>query len=290
MSTFAAPPLPGGGLPPGEVPLLRLLWEFFRRDAKIAMSYRVNFFFQVAGVFSVCVTFFFLSLMMRRVEGGIGSLSKYGGSYFGFVLVGAAFSTYLDSSLRTFAGAIRTAQITGTLEAMLTTRSRIGPLVAGSATYTLLFTTVRAMLYLVFGALVFGVQLRTETWPQAMAVMGLTITSTMALGIFAAGFIVWFKQGDPVTTAISGLSWLLSGVLYPKEILPGWVQQAAQVLPMTHTLEAMRLALLTGAPMGDVRGSLVFLGLFSLAGIPLAVVWFQWAVSRAKVDGSLARY
>lgn len=270
--------------------LLRILWEFLRRDAKIAMSYRLQFFFQIAGVFSVCVTFFFLALMMKRVEGNIAALQKYGGSYFGFVLMGAAFSTYLDSSLRTFSGAIRQAQMTGTLEAMLTTRARIGPLVAGSASYALLFTTVRTLLYVLFGAFVFRMPIAFDRWPEALAVMGLTITSTLALGVFAAGFIVLYKQGDPVTAALSGLSWLLSGVLYPKEILPEWVQNAASFLPMTHTLEAIRLVLLTGAKVGSISGSLIYLGAFSAVGIPIAIVWFKWAVSRARLEGSLARY
>jgi ABC-2 type transport system permease protein len=270
--------------------VIRLLWEFFRRDAKIAMSYRAQFFFQVAGVFSVCVTFFFLSLMLRHVEGSIVVLDKYGGTYFGFVLIGTAFSTYLDSTLRTFSGAIRQAQMTGTLEAMLTTKSRIGPMVAGSAIYALLYNTVRTLLYVFFGAFVFQLPIFFSRSPEALAVMALTITSTMALGIFAAGFIVLFKQGDPVTAAISGLSWLLSGVLYPKEILPLWVQKAASFLPMTHTLESMRLTLLTGADVGSIEGSLAYLGLFSALGIPIAVVWFKWAVARARIEGSLARY
>ena len=86
---------------------LRLLYEFLRRDAKIAVSYRLQFFFQVSSVLSVCITFFFLSIMMRRVEGTIESLQTYGGRYFGFVLIGLAFSSYLDSALRILAQAIR---------------------------------------------------------------------------------------------------------------------------------------------------------------------------------------
>jgi ABC-2 type transport system permease protein len=120
--------------------------------------------------------------------------------------------------------------------------------------------------------------------------MLLTISSTMALGIFAAGFIVWFKQGDPMTTAISGLSWLLSGVLYPKEILPAWVQRAADFLPMTHTLESMRLALLTGASLDSLGRSMVYLAVMSVLGIPAAIAWFHFSVRRAKVAGSLARF
>jgi ABC-2 type transport system permease protein len=228
--------------------------------------------------------------MMKRVESSIGTLTKYGGSYFGFVIVGAAMSTFLDSSLRSFAGAIRSAQITGTLEAMLTTKARIGPIIAGSGLYTLISTTVRTLLYFLFAAFLFELPMHFDTWPQAALVMALTVTSTLALGIFSAGFIVWFKQGDPVTTAISGLSWLLSGILYPKEILPSWVQRVADFLPMTHTLESMRLALLTGAEIQALERSILYLSAFSVLGIPAAVLWFKFAVGRAKVAGSLARY
>lgn len=270
--------------------LLRLLWAFVRRDAKIAMSYRLQFFFQAASVLSLSITFFFLSLMMRGVEGGIVALQRYGGGYFGFVLVGIAFSTYLDAALRTFSASIRQAQITGTLEAMLTTRTRIGPLIGGSAIYTLLFTTLRVGLFLFFGATMFRLDLHLEAWPAVLTIVALTVTATLALGVFAAGFIVLFKQGDPVTAGINGLSWLLSGVLYPKEILPGWVQQVAELLPMTHTLEAVRLAILTGAPLEDLTGAVVYLGGFSALGIPFALAWFGWCVRRARVAGSLASY
>ena len=273
-----------------QPPFGRLVLAFFRRDAKIALSYRFQFFFQVAGLLSICVTFFFLSLMLRRVEGGISSLSKYGGSYFGFALIGIAVSSYIDMSLRTFSFSIRSAQMTGTFEAMLTTRTSIGALVAGSSVYTLCFSMLRVAILLGFGVGMFGVTMHLETWPVLLVVLGLTVASTMALGIFSAGFIVLFKQGDPMTSAISGLSWLLSGVLYPKEILPSWVQDVANLLPLTHALEATRLALLQGAQFDTLEGSVFGLGIFAGLGIPISLVWFAWSVGRARVAGSLARY
>jgi ABC-2 type transport system permease protein len=266
------------------------MYEFFRRDTKIALSYRFQAFFQVAGLLSILVTFFFLSVMLRRVEGGIPTLSKYGGSYFAFAVIGIAVSTYIDNSLRTFALSIRTAQMTGTFEAMLTTRAGIGALVAGSSIYTLVFSTLRSALLVAFGGAIFGMGLHIETWPAVVVIVALTITSTTALGIFSAGFIVLFKQGDPLNTAISGLSWLLSGVLYPKEILPGWVQSVASVLPMTHSLESLRLALLTGVPLDGHAADILGLSIFTGVGIPASLLWFRWAVGRARVAGSLARY
>lgn len=263
---------------------------FVRRDVLVALSYRLQFFLQVASVLSLSITFFFLSLMMARAEAHIVSLGKYGGRYFGFVLVGLAFSTFLDGTLRTFGFVIRQAQMTGTLEAMLTTRARIGSIVAGSALYTLMNTSLRTVMFGVFGVVVFQQRLHFEAWPVLLGVFGLTVLCTLALGIFSAGFIVLFKQGDPVTAGISGLSWLLSGVLYPKEILPDWVQRVADVLPLTHTLETMRLGLLTDATGSDLNRGVVHLAVFAGVGLPMSILWFGWAVGRARVAGSLAKY
>ena len=127
-------------------------------------------------------------------------------------------------------------------------------------------------------------------WPQGALVLALTVLATLALGIFAAGFIVWFKQGDPITGAIAGLSWLLSGVLYPKEIFPAQVQALAECLPMTHTLRAMRLTLLADADVSAFTDSVVFLTGFAAIGIPGALLWFRFALGRARAAGSLAKY
>ena len=72
--------------------------------------------------------------------------------------------------------------------------------------------------------------------------------------------------------------------------MPAWVQQIADFLPLTHTLESMRLALLTGAPAESLGRSVMHLTFFAGIGIPIAIVWFGWAVDRARVAGSLAKY
>ena len=269
---------------------IRLLGAFLIRDAKIAFSYRLHFFLQASSVLTVLFTFFFLSLMLRRVEGDIESLQRYGGSYFGFALVGAAFSGYFDSALRTFGQGIRQAQMTGTFEAMVATPASLSWVVAGSAVYPLVRTTLRTALFLGFGAFMFSPGLTLFAWPAALLTLVATLGAALAFGVFSAGFIVLFKQGDPVTGALTGLSWLLSGIVYPREILPEWVQRVADGLPMTHTLEAMRLAFLTGATVAEVGRPLAFLGGFALLGLPLALLWFRWAMLRARITGSLAKY
>ena len=73
-------------------------------------------------------------------------------------------------------------------------------------------------------------------------------------------------------------------------VLPGWLRAAGRLLPLTHALEALRLALLSGAPLRALYPSLVALGLFAGVLTPAGVVLFVYALRRARVDGSLTHY
>ncbi len=248
------------------------------------------FIFQLASVITICFTFFFLALLFRQVPGGVASLGRYGGDYFGFALVGAAFSTYFDSALRTFGHGVRQAQITGTFEAMLATPLSLSVAVGGSGVYPLVFHTARVALFLGLGALLVPGGFAAANWSAALLVFIATVGSALVFGVFSAGFIVWFKQGDPVTGAFAGLSWLFAGILYPVEILPLPAQKIALALPMTHALEGLRLTLLSGATVQEVKGPLTTLTLIGVIGLPLSLMWFRLAVRRARVAGSLAKY
>ncbi len=269
---------------------LAVLWAFVVRDLRIASTYRFQLFVQVAAMFSLAVTFFFVSLMLRGVDRKLPELAPYGGSYFAFVVLGLAVSLFMDAALRSFSLSVRTAQVTGTLEAMLATRTPVGLVVLGSALSSLVGTFARSAILVGLAVAVFGVPVAPGALALAALVVLLTGLATAALGIVAASFIVATKQGDPITTAISGLSWLFSGVLYPREILPPPVQSLAQALPMTHALDGLRRTLLLGAGWDDVSGSVLGLAGFVALAVPLGLAAFAFAVRRARAAGSLAQY
>ena len=58
--------------------------------------------------------------------------------------------------------------------------------------------------------------------------------------------VLAFKRADPSSWLVQGLSYLLGGVYYPVAVLPEWGQTLANILPITHALEAMRKLLLLG--------------------------------------------
>ena len=86
------------------------LWK----DTLTASSYRMSFLFQFVGPLFMILSFFFLSRLLE--EAPLTGLSRYGGDYFSFVLVGLVFTTFTALTLSSMVSTIRKGQTTGTLE------------------------------------------------------------------------------------------------------------------------------------------------------------------------------
>lgn len=267
---------------------LRKIWAFLVKDFLTDASYRLAFAGQIVFLFFLVASFYFFARMFEGLE--IRSLSPYGGSYFPFVLVGLAFSSYLGVAVRSFADTIRNAQVLGTLEALLVTPTPAGQIIVFSTFYDFLSTSLRVVLILGLGAALFDVRFEQANWPAAMLVLALTIVSFSFLGVLSAGVVLAFKRADPSSWLVQGLSYLLGGVYYPVAVLPEWGQTLANLLPITHALEAMRRLLLTGAQLSEVWGSILGLLIFSAVAGPLGLVAFWLALRRVRREGSLSQF
>jgi ABC-2 type transport system permease protein len=98
------------------------------------------------------------------------------------------------------------------------------------------------------------------------------------------------KKGDPIAWIFGGVSTLLAGVYYPISVLPDWLTPLSHILPMTYALDAMRLAMLRGYSIYDVRVDILALLGFTVVLTPLAFVAFRKALKQAKREGSLIQY
>ena len=261
---------------------------FLRRDIINEISYKLSFFLQLLGIFPVVLMFFFLSRLVGSTISG--PLQPYGGNYFPFVLIGIAVQNYLTLSLSGFSGSLRESQLSGTLEAVMATPVRLPSFLMGSTAYSFVLNALRIFIYLAVGSLLFDVHFNWSRLPAALGVICLTIAAFSSLGIFSAGFIMLFKRGDPVNWGFSVISWLLGGVYYPVTILPLWLQKVASIIPMTHSLEALRLILLTEEGFSGIWDNLLVLGLWGAIGLPVSLFCFRYALNRAKMRGALGHY
>jgi ABC-2 type transport system permease protein len=261
---------------------------FLKRDLSLNLSYRLSFLMQFTGIFISVALFYFLSQLFGTAL--IPQLEQYGGDYFSFVLIGLAFSGYMGLSLSSFAQSIREGQMMGTLEIILLSPTRLSAILLSSSLWSYLLTTLRVVIYLVVGVMVFGASLSQANFVTAIVVLVLSIASFSGIGILSAAIVLMVKKGDPVAWALGNVSSLLAGVYYPIAVLPDWLEPISRFIPLTYALDAMRLAMLKGSSLYDVRLDILALLGFTLVLTPLAFLVFQKALKRAKKEGSLIQY
>ena len=261
---------------------------FLKRDLSQALSYRLSFLLQLGSIFFSVAIFYFLSRLFGSAVAP--QLAAYGGDYFSFVLIGLAFTGFLGLSLSNFAQSIREGQMMGTLEIMLLSPTRLSAILLSSSLWAYVLTTLRVVVYLLVGALVFGASLSQANIGTALLVMFLSIASFSGIGILSASVVLLMKKGDPIAWLLGGASSLLAGVYYPISVLPDWLEPLSRILPLTYALDAMRLAMLQGYSLYELRLDILVLLGFTVVLTPLSFMVFRKALKRAKMEGSLIQY
>ncbi len=267
--------------------VLRKTLSFVLRDLRIAMSYPFAFILGFGGIFFSVLIWFFFS---RMIEGGSPRLlEKYGGGYFSFVIVGIALQNYLSVAMGGLTRSIRESQMLGTLEMLLASPTSLPLIIFASSVGPFLVTTFRILIYFSFG-IVCGMHFHVKSPPAVLVVFFLSIISFSTLGIISASIILVIKRGDPVSLLVSAFSTLFSGIYYPVEVLPGFLQKVAWFVPVTHSAEALRMVLLSGKTMDFVMPQIIWLSVFSLLALPLSLTIFSRGVKIARIHGTLGHF
>jgi ABC-2 type transport system permease protein len=266
--------------------ILRDMLLFFRRDVRIASTYRVPFVLEVFQALFGTATLYYVARFVDSPQ--LRDALAPGTSYFAFSLVGFVFFDYLHAALDSFDRSLEEARDTGTLEPLLVTQVSLPVILAGSATYPFVATTLRVAVYLAWGNILFGFPLRTANWLSVAVVLAATVLSFSGLGIFSSAFLLLFKRGNPSKWLFLGVSSVAGGMLFPVSVLPGWLQVVAHLNPITYALDAMRAALLEGAGIAAIGRLLSVLLLFAVILLPSSMLAFSWALRRTKITGTLA--
>jgi ABC-2 type transport system permease protein len=260
---------------------------FLKRDFRQESSYRLAFVTSFGGALTTLLSAGFLS---RIVPGHQPALKAYGSDYFTFVLIGTAALSYFSVALGTFATNLSQEQQQGTMEALLVTPTDPRAILLCGATWPFLFATVQLILYLVVGAALFHAKVAAENLALAAVMMFLTVVAFSAVGLVAAGVMVLAKRTGVIIGFAGSVFALLGGVLYPISVLPRFLRVLAQLLPMVHGLDAVRLSLVSDPNLAAIgRDAIILIG-FAVVLVPAALQTFQLALRRARRIGSLSHY
>jgi ABC-2 type transport system permease protein len=257
---------------------------YLRRDWLVWSSYRFAALWQILVV-TIVVTG--VGLAGNTL---VSKAADFNGStdFASFVLAGLAFTDALFAGLTGPSRAVRDGQTSGTLEPVLLTPVSTWQFILAASVFQAVLAFVRTALF-VFAAVVFLGYWHHADVVGVVLVLVPAFATFLGLGLLAAAFTMVVKQGDPVVGGYMALSGLLGGTIIPITLLPGWVQGFSAVLPLTHALCGLRLAL-DGASLGGVAGPIAILTVMAVIALPGGLYAATWATRRARKEGSLVVY
>lgn len=264
--------------------LVDKLLSLARRDLLTAMRYRMGFMLHGASLLIEMVTLYYLA----RAVGP--QFHPDGIAYFPFLLIGTSYATFLATGVSAFVSAVREAQLTGTMEALMTTATPLYQIIALTVLSTFSAYLVSTLLFVAVGLILFHVPLGHPNIAGALLVLTLSILTAFSLGIFAAGVQVIMQKGVAVLWLLNTAMAFLSGTMFPVSVLPSFFRKLSMLIPVTHSLDGLRLALFRGAGFRELATPVLALAIFSSVLLPLSILSFSWAVRRAKLEGSVAFY
>ena len=174
---------------------------------------------------------------------------------------------------------------------VVVTPSSLFPFLLGRSLARVAISFVAVALTLAIGVLFLDVRLAPNLLLLPATVLG--VLSVIALGVFMAGWCLQLRQEAwSYPEAIAGALYLVSGAVFPIDILPSIVQPIALATPTTWWLEASRRGLLGHGSPGTIGtlsdGTvLLILAVSTAIVIPLSLAAFAWFMRRARQAGLL---
>jgi len=160
----------------------------------------------------------------------------------------------------------------------------------GSTLFSLLYGFLHTAVILAVVVLFFRLNLSQANLVGAALVLLAGSVSMVGLGIMASVMPLLFpERGAQMTHVIQALLLLVSGVYYPIEVLPDWMQKVSTISPVTYVLQGARAAVIDGAPLRDLRHFFWPLLIIGVVMVPLGVYIFGICERYAKRTGKLKR-
>jgi ABC-2 type transport system permease protein len=266
---------------------LKATYAFMERNANLVKRYwsweLVWLVYSIAN--SLSVSYIGLGMVMI-----VGEQNVDGQYLVLYLVVGTLVWRYLSIIFYWITDVIGMERWEGTIEYTLMAPIRRVTHMAGQTIFAVLYSLVFTGIIMAVTVVLFKIDLSSANmWG---AVLMLLAGSFSFIGFSIMGSILpllFPERGSQMTHVIIALLLLISGVYYPVEVLPEFLQKLSKLSPATYVLDGTGLALLKGYATRDLWPFIWPTLIMGLIAIPAGLWIFNQAERYAKRTGKLHR-
>lgn len=199
--------------------------------------------------------------------------------YIDFVLPGIVALSIMQVAVFSVAFVFVDYKEKGILKRLLATPMRPYQFVSANVATRLIVAVIQSGLLLALGAIVFKAHVYGNPILVALiAVLGSIMF--LGLGFTISGLSKTVEAVPAIANLIVFPMMFLSGVFFPLNAMPDWLQGVVQYFPLTYFAHAMRQVVAEGAGIAAIRLDLLWMTVWAVVLMVLAVVTFRFEEKR----------
>ena len=200
-------------------------------------------------------------------------------SYFDFIAPGIVAMTVMMSVMTGLPAAISHERELGTLDGMMVAPINrlsiiLGKTLAQTARGLLQGTIILTLATILFGVTIHGSML------LVIGLLLLGVFSFVGLGVVLTSFAKDQETAMMLMMTLMFPMMFLSGVFFPIQQMPWYMQDISKVLPLTYASQALRKVMVLGAGVPAISTELIILIVFGVVMIAIALPVFRRAMTQ----------
>jgi len=200
-------------------------------------------------------------------------------NYFQFVAPGIIAMVVMMSLMTGLPHAISYEKDMGTLDGMLVAPTSRWSIIFGKVLAQTTRGLIQGIIILIMAIVLFGVVIQGSILLVFFLIL-LTVFSFVGLGILITSFSEREETATMVMMTLMFPMMFLSGVFFPIQQMPWYMQNLANFLPLTYAANAMRKVMVLGADVGTISSEILILAAFGIVLLVIAVPLFKRAMNR----------
>jgi ABC-2 type transport system permease protein len=202
-----------------------------------------------------------------------------GGSYVEFVIPGLLMMTMISSVMTGLPRAIAYEKDIGTMNGFLAAPISRFSIIGGKALGRIIRGFIQGILSLILAIVLFRINVYGNLL-AIFAILFLGVFSFVGLGIVLTSVAEDEETASMIIMTLTLPMMFLSGIFFPIQMMPSFMQTISKWLPFTYAVDAMRRIMVFGATLGNVYNDVLVMLIFGIATLIIAIPVFERGMTR----------
>lgn len=209
-----------------------------------------------------------------QIDGKLENPSGGEFNYYSFMAPGIMAMVAIMSVVNGLAAAITMEKEKGTMDGIMTTPIPRSSIVIGKVLSQTTRGLLQAVVILLLAIFLFGVNVEGSLILTFFLLI-LGTFSFIGIGIIITAGAPDQESSQMILTSITFPMLFLSGVFFPVEQMPTFMQYLSKAFPLTFAADALRKVMIMGASLSSIRVDVIALAIFAVVTLSLAVPLFS---------------